>query len=237
MTPYRHVDVQASLTPARTVYTGNYVLSPAALRYFIPFASLQLRMAGPVLGRLIQTSSGDAFVSANLPLLHRRTVGEAGEAEFRPGVDHSAPLVDLSGEFERQFFGDVMLFTVIDLVKLGYPQQLPAVDDVRVQVQATETGIRAHYAETRQRVLARLDELEELFSGPDHWWNTDGSAAEIGALFEQFTATLYANFGDDSRAWQLLEDEVHCESRRAAIVNALLSYRTDLQSWERVLQG
>ena len=237
VTPYRHVDVQASLTPARTVYTGNYVLSPAALRYFIPFASLQLRMAGPVLGRLIQTSSGDAFVSANLPLLHRRTVGEAGEAEFRPGVDHSAPLVDLSGEFERQFFGDVMLFTVIDLVKQGYPEQLPAVDDVRVQVQATETGMRAHYAETRQRVLTRLDELEKLFSGPDHWWNTDDSAAEIRALFEQFTATLYANFGGDSRAWQLLEDEVHCETRRAAIVNALLSYRTDLQSWERVLQG
>ena len=194
-------------------------------------------MAGPVLGRLIQSSSGDAFVSANLPLLHRRTVGEAGEAEFRPGVDHSAPLVDLSGEFERQFFGDVMLFTVIDLVKLGYPEQLPAVDDVRVQVQATETGMRAHYAETRQRVLARLDELEKLFSGPDHWWNTNDGAAEICALFEQFTATLYANFGGDSRAWQLLEDEVHCETRRAAIVNALLSYRTDLQSWERVLQG
>jgi len=237
VTPYRHMDVQASLTPARTVYTGNYVLSPAALRYFIPFAGLQLRMAGPVLGRLIQTSSGDAFVSANLPLLHRRTVGEAGEAEFRPGVDRSAPLVDLSGEFERQFFGDVMLFTVIDLVKLGYPEPLPAVDDVRVQVQATETGMRAHYAETRQRVLTRLDELEELFSGPDYWWNTDGSAAEIGPLFDQFTATLYANFGDDSRAWQLLEDEVHCETRRAAIVDALLSYRDDRRSWERVLQG
>ena len=99
MTPYRHVDVQASLTPARTVYTGNYVLSPGALKYFIPFAGLQLRMAGPVLGRLIQTSSGEAFVSANLPLLHRRTVEEKGGAEFRPGVNRSTPLVDLSGEF------------------------------------------------------------------------------------------------------------------------------------------
>jgi hypothetical protein len=84
VTPYRHVDVQASLTPARTVYTGNYVLSPGALKYFIPFAGLQLRMAGPVLGRLIQASSGGAFVSANLPLLHRRTVEETGGG----GISH-----------------------------------------------------------------------------------------------------------------------------------------------------
>jgi len=237
VTPYRHVDVQASLTPARTVYTGNYVLSPGALRYFIPFAGLQLRMAGPVLGRLIQTSSGDAFVSASLPLLHRRTVEETGGAEFRPGVDRSALLVDLSGEFERQFFGDVMLFTVIALVKQGYPEQLPAVDDIRAQVQATETGMRAHYAETRQRVLMRLDELDDFLSDPDHWWNTDDSAAEVRALFEQFTATLHANFGGDARAWQLLDDDVHRETRRTAIVEALVSYRDDRQSWVRVLQG
>jgi hypothetical protein len=237
VTPYRHVDVQASLTPARTVYTGNYVLSPGALRYFIPFAGLQLRMAGPVLGRLIQTGSGEAFVSANLPLLHRRTVEETGSSEFRPGVDRSAPLVDLSGEYERQFFGDVMLFTVIDLVKQGYPQQLPAVDDIRAQVLATEADMRVHYAETRQRVLTRLGELDGFLSDPDHWWNADDSATEMRVLFEQFTATLHANFGGDARAWRLLEDEVHCETRRAAIVDALLSYREDRQSWERVLQG
>jgi hypothetical protein len=231
------VDVQASLTPARTVYTGNYVLSPGALRYFIPFAGLQLRMAGPVIGRLIQASSGEAFVSANLPLLHRRTVGETGSSEFRPGVDRSALLVDLTGEFERQFFGDVMLFTVIDLVKRGYPEQLPAVDDIRAQVLVTEDGMRAHYAETRQRVLMRLDELEDFLSGSGHWWDTDDISAEMRALFEQFTTTLRANFGGDSRTWQLLEDEVYCETRRAAIVDALLSYRVDRQSWERVLQG
>ncbi len=130
-----------------------------------------------------------------------------------------------------------MLFTVIALVKQGYPEQLPAVDDIRAQVQATETGMRAHYAETRHRVLTRLDELEGFLSSPDHWWNTDDSAAEVRALFEQFTATLRANFGGDSRAWRLLEDEVHCETRRAAIVDALLSYRDDRESWERVLQG
>ncbi len=236
VTPYRHVDVQASVTPARTVYTGNYVLSRRALRYFIPFAGLQLRMAGPVLGRLIQASSGDAFVSANLPLLHRRTVEDTGGSEFRPGVDRNATLVDLSGEFERQFFGDVMLFAVIGLVKRGYPEQLPARAEIRAQVVATEIRMRAHYADVRQRVLARLDALEALLSATGHWWNDADSAADTNALFAQFTASLRANFGAASRCWKLLDDAVHRDERLTAIVDALASYRCDRQSWERVLQ-
>jgi hypothetical protein len=236
VTPYRHVDVQASVTPARTVYTGNYVLSPGALKYFIPFAGLQLRMAGPVLGRFIQASSGDAFVSANLPMLHTRTVEEMGGSEFRPGVNRNESLVDLSGEFERQFFGDVMLFTVIDLVETGYPESLPAPGEIHAQVLATETRMRAHYAEAQQRVLTHLDELVALLSAPGHWW--EGEAyAEIRALFDQFTRTLRANFSDDARSWQLIDAGTHRETRRAAIVDALLAYRFDRQSWEWALQG
>jgi hypothetical protein len=234
VTPYRHMDVQASVTAARTVYTGNYVLSPAALRYFIPFAKLQLRMAGPVLGRLVQASSGNAFVSANLPLLHRRTVAATGGSEFRPGVDRTAALVDLSGEFERQFFGDVMLFTVIELIAQGYPDQLPARAEIQAQVLATEAAMRAHYATVRQRVLTRLDALEGFLSEPGHWWCDD---TQTGTLLDRFCGTLHANFGKDARAWQLLEDETHRDARCMAIVDALAAYRLDRQSWERVLQG
>ena len=234
VTPYAHVDVQRSVMPARTVYTGNYVLSPAALRYFIPFAGLQLRMAGPVLGRLVQASSGNAFVSANLPLLHRRTVAETGGSEFRPGVERSAALVDLSGEFERQFFGDVMLFTVIGLIAQGYPEQLPTRAAMQAQVLATEATMRAHYAEVRQRVLSRLDALEKFLSGQGHWWRND---ARLRTLFERFCGSLHANFGTDARAWRLINDEACRDMRHTAIVDALASYRLDREAWERVLQG
>ena len=237
VTPYRHVDVQESVVPARTVYTGNYVLSPVALKYFIPFAGLQLRMAGPVLGRLIQAGCGDAFVSANLPLLHRRTVEETGSSEFRPGVDRSASLVDLSGEFERQFFGDVMLFTVIEMLERGYPEHLPARDAIRTWVLATETRMREHYAVVRQRVLDRLDEFEVLLSAPGCWWNGTDSDAQTGHQFGRFAASLRANFGTAARGWQLIDDAVHRDKRRAAIIDALASYPRDRQSWERVLQG
>ena len=96
--------------------------------------------------------------------------------------------------------------------------------------------MRAHYAETQQRVLTRLDELEAFLSVPGHWWEGE-KYAEIRALFEQFTRTLRANFGDDARSWQLIDSEAHRETRRAAIVDALLSYKLDRESWERVLQG
>jgi len=236
VTPYRHVDVRASVTPARTVYTGNFVLSPKGLRYFIPFAGLQLRMAGPVLGRLIQAGSGAAFVSANLPLLHRRTLEEQGSSEFRPGVDRSAPLADLSGEFERQFFGDVMLFTVIELVAQGYPEVQLEYAEIRAQVQATEARMRDHYADVRRLVLANLDELDVLLSDPDHWWNQDAGCTETLALFGQFAASLRANFGTHAHAWQLIGTVAHREARCTAIAEALAAYRDDRESWERVLR-
>jgi len=236
VTPYRHSDVQAGVTPARTVYTGNYVLSPAALKYFIPFAGLGLRMAGPVLGRLIQACSGDAFVSANLPMLHRRTVQQTGGAEFRPGVDRSAPLVDLSGEFERQFFGDVMLFTVIELVKRGYPDNMPAADVVRKCVSMTGSTLRAEYAENQTRMLARLDEFEGFLSAPGHWWRSARQYEQTCALLDHFAASLRANYVRDARPYRLIDDAAHCSERQQAIVEALLAYNQDQACWERVLQ-
>ena len=95
---------------ARTVYTGNYVIRPENLRYFIPFATLKLRMAGPVLGRILKMRLKHRFVSANLPMLHNRTVDSIGQSEYRAGVINTNQSIDLSNEFIRQFYGDVMLF-------------------------------------------------------------------------------------------------------------------------------
>ena len=90
LTYFDATEAVAQTRPARTVYTGNYVLRADALRYFVPFATLKLRMAGPVLGRIIQSEIDNSFVSANLPLLHKRTVRETGQAEFRPGIEKTA---------------------------------------------------------------------------------------------------------------------------------------------------
>ena len=235
MTPYKHTDVEASVLAARTVYTGNYVLSPAALQHFIPFAGLGLRMAGPVLGRLVQAAIGDAFVAANLPMLHTRTVQETGDAEFRAGVDHSAGLVDLSGEFERQFFGDVMLFTVIELVKSGYPAVMPGADTIHDCVCMTQTRLRAEYAANQLRVLDRLASLEALLAASGSWWSVDEDCARARVLLEQFVASMHANFDKHARAFRLIDTAVHCRQRQQAIVAALLAYEADRECWQRVL--
>jgi len=103
---YQHENLKDTIRPARTVYTGNYIFKPQALAYFIPFATLRLRMAGPVLGRIIKSEIADRFVSANLPMLHKRTVEDIGQSEFRPGVNKKQSIIDLSEEFERQFYGE-----------------------------------------------------------------------------------------------------------------------------------
>ena len=73
----------ADIKQARTIYTGNYLFNSEGLQYFIPFARLKLRMAGPVLGRIIQAESKERFVSANLPMLHKRTVEEIVAEDLR----------------------------------------------------------------------------------------------------------------------------------------------------------
>jgi hypothetical protein len=63
-------------------------------------------------------------------MLHSRTVEDTGHSEFRPGVDREHNRVDLCGEFERQFFGDIMLFTVEKLVEMGFPQSSLSEDTI-----------------------------------------------------------------------------------------------------------
>jgi hypothetical protein len=51
------------LTPARTLYPGNYIVNHEGLKYIIPFAHLRLRMSGPTAGRLISAEINDRFAS------------------------------------------------------------------------------------------------------------------------------------------------------------------------------
>jgi hypothetical protein len=104
-------------------------------------------------------------------------------------------------------------------------------------VLATETRMRARYADVRQVVLARLDALEKLLSDPAYWWNHAAGYAETRDLFAQFAMSLRANFGAQARAWQLIDADDHREARCTAITGALAAYRQDRDAWERVLRA
>ena len=234
-TYFEYEDMAGSVKPARTVYTGNYVFNPIMLKYFIPFAPLKLRMAGPVLGRLVKSEAGERFVSANLPMLHKRTVDETGQSEFRPGIDRNHHEVDLSGEFERQFFGDVMLFTMERLTQKGYPGKHLAEEFVESALVEVESEMLARYSEKHQQIMARISGLTKLFSDKDNWWADHADLDTARNNIQNFIDNVEYNFGEKARGYQLIESTKHRSRRRSEILGAILSYADQRKDWERIL--
>ncbi len=233
-THYSYSDAVATASPARTVYTGNYVLRAEALKYFIPFADLKLRMAGPTLGRLIQAELGEKFVAVNLPLLHTRTVDE--QFEFRSGVDRRQGRVDLSGEFERQFFGDVMLFAVRELIALGYPGTPLSQRQISDVVEAVEERMQRFYAEKRRAIQKGLSEARTRFNAPELWWRNRRDMIIARERFERFFDNIELNFGAGSRGHALIGPGDHRNRRLEAIKNAIACYRADRAAWKSLLR-
>lgn len=220
---------------ARTIYTGNYAFKPECLKYFISFATLKLRMAGPVLGRIIKAEIGDQFVSANLPMLHKRTTDETGESEFRPGVNREQENVDLSGEFERQFFGDVMLFTIEKLNQLGYPDKSFEQNTIAAALQETEQNLHQKYEAKHQQIMEKLETLKSVFNDASCWWNNNPDTVQAREQIYCFIKNINYNFGADSQGHALINSEPNQKKRHDEILRAIISYKDDRAIWEALL--
>ena len=228
---YQPAELFATIQPARTVYAGNYVFRPAALRYFIPFAALRLRMSGPTLGRILKAELGPRFVSANLPMLHKRTVESGGQSEFRPGIETQAATIDMSGEFERQFYGDVMLFSVEkmmaehDIRRLGSAEFPKMLDAMRAEM-------LERYNARQQAILAKLAQLEQLLADPARWWR---HAPERITGFRHFAANVRRNFGAHSSGHARINDGAGWTQWRARLLDGLDHYAADRAAWARLI--
>ena len=233
-TYYHHEDLMASVRPARTIYTGNYIFKPEGLKHFIPFATLKLRMAGPVLGRLIKSEIGDGFVSANLPMLHKRTVRTTGQSEFRPGIAANIATIDLSGEFERQFYGDVMLFTIEKLTGMGYPRLNLGNEAIAEALESTHETLRLQYNEKRLVIREKLNFLKALVHDLKNGWESPAHA-EAANNFQVFMDNIEHNFGDNSRCYDLINSSSNKAKRHAEIVEAITRYVEDSKAWGEML--
>lgn len=233
VTYYRHGE--SGVAPARTVYTGNYVFRPRALDWFIPYAPLRLRMSGPTMGRLLRAQLGGGFVSANLPMLHRRTLESTGQSEFRPGVVDRDRLVDLSGEFERQFHGDVMLFAMERLTALGYP--LSPVPEGRVTqvLEDVDGEMRRRYRDRQAAILDRLAHLEALLEAPARWWHAADQAEALGHI-RAFAANIRRNFGTGSPSTARLDDPAARRAWRARQAAAITGFHAHRHVWRQALE-
>ena len=234
-TYYHHEDVLASVRPARTVYTGNYIFKPEALKYFIPFAPLKLRMAGPVLGRLIQAEINNQFVSANLPMLHKRTVRETGQSEFRPGISAAIATIDLSGEFERQFYGDVMLFSIEKLITMGYPQQTLSNELIAQALEETHATMLQQYNDNHLVILEKFNLLKVYFHDQKNWWNRSPAHAEAANNFKVFIDNIEHNFGDQSAGYKLINSSANKAKRHAGMIDGITCYAKDRLFWAETL--
>ncbi len=224
----------AEAAPARTVYTGNYVADAVGLRHFIPFAPLGLRMAGPVLGRLLRRELGEGFLAANLPLLHRRTPAGARASEYRPGVRRGKEGVDLSAEFLRQFEGDLVLFTVERLTAAGYPDRPPAPEAVARLLERVRSELLERYRANLARIRHGAAAVAERLERPEAWWHRHPQAAEGVTAFRRFLAAVEANFGPGAPAPRALEE---AGGEREALVDALCGLADARRRWAAVLAG
>ncbi|MGB5671115.1 MAG: hypothetical protein WBM71_11235 [Sedimenticolaceae bacterium] len=235
VTWYRHRPVADSVEPARTVYTGNYVFGPDALGWFIPFAPLRLRMSGPTMGRLLKSGLGDRFVSANLPMLHRRTLTATGRSEFRPGVIAGRQAVDLCDEFERQFFGDIMLFSMERLTAMGFPDQRLPAQQVLVTLDAVHEEMHGKYRSRQRLVSEHLDVLGVLLRDAGHWWNHSPGLMEALRNFDAFISNMAHNFGEGSPCHARVDAPGSWDTWRSRQLDAITGLYADRRAWQQAL--
>jgi hypothetical protein len=232
---YVYTDTLPTVQAARTIYAGNYVFRPAGLKYFIPFAALRLRMSGPTLGRIVKSAIGARFVSANLPMLHKRTVHSTGQAEFRPGIHADAGTIDLHGEFERQFHGDVMLFSIERLTAAGFPLQVPTHAVIAATLEAVRVDMQKKYNAQHADILEKLGRLRTLVHDPAHWWTHSARQAEAVDNFKTFVANVARNFGENSPCYERINSAASWEKWRPSLLEAIVSYPADCAAWRSAL--
>ncbi|VAW70708.1 hypothetical protein MNBD_GAMMA10-2610, partial [hydrothermal vent metagenome] len=238
---YQHEDVLKTIKPARTIYTGNYIFNQQGMRHFIPFASLKLRMAGPTLGRIIKADAGEQFVSANLPMLHNRTVSSTGKAEFRPGISHKKANIDISDEFNRQFFGDVMLFSMQELCEMGYPEKKIPLDIIGETVRNMIKFMLDKYSTRHHDIEKNIETLTSLINNPQHWWN-ENMQQEAGVKsaklhFNHFLNNINLNFGKNASGYKFIHSSSNQSMYTKKIVDAIISFPDDRSSWKHTLKN
>lgn len=224
----------AQLTPARTIYPGNYIVNYAGLKYLIPFGHLRLRMSGPTAGRLIAAEIAGRFASFNMPNLHRRTTEAGLDDDFRPGVelDREQQGIDLSNEFERQFFGDLMLFSTEELVKQADVNQPFSQEMIEAVIARKEPELLALYQQKHEAIVARNRQLHDLVFNAGHWWQRSPELAAALRQVQAFIDNIDRNFSEHSLAWRQIQSAEHRAQRKRQIVEALMNYRAERDAWD-----
>jgi len=198
-------------------------------------------MAGPSLGRILRKRLKHGFVSVNLPLLHKRTIQADYSNEFRSGIsadNHSVDLsLDLSLEFNRQFWGDVMLFTIEKLAELGYPDRRLGLADIAKTACDIQAKLWELYKEGQAEIAVKTGKVRGYLSGDEFWWNTGPGTESAVKNMSQFCSLAGYNFGLNSSGMKKISEQIEEGSYINIIINAILSfYEIDI-TWNELLKS
>ena len=231
-TCFQYSSAFTELTAARTIYPGNYIVNYEGLKNIIPFGDLKLSMSGPTAGRLVQAEINQRFASINLPMLRTRHLQESNADEFRSEVEQDKQAIDLANEFERQFFGDLMLFTVVEVTADESFDGQFTQKIVKNAMDRVEKELLVMYQEKHDQILDKNSKLKLLIHDNKNWWNTMPQANEISSNFDRFIQNIELNFNDDAVAYQQIMDENHRDVRKIEMTQALLKYRQSRNAWD-----
>ena len=158
---------------------------------------------------------------------------------FRPGVERTAGTgqdsIDLSGEFERQFFGDLLLFTTEALVREADVRKPLAREDVGRIMDRKEQELLDLYQRKHETIVHRTRQLDELVFQAGHWWLDDPGQTRALQQVRAFLDNITRNFGEQSPAWRQIRSPEHRAERKQQLSQALLEYRAERDAWDRLL--
>jgi len=189
-------------------------------------------MSGPTAGRLIAAEIAERFASFNMPNLHRRTTDAGLSDDFRPGVEVGTHAIDLTNEFERQFFGDLMLFSTEALLKLADAKQPFAKDLLLKVIEQKESELLALYQQKHDAIADKHRQLHELVFNADHWWQYSTAMSNSLREVRTFIHNIERNFGEHAEAWRQIRSDEHRAARKQQIIEALMSYRAERDAWD-----
>lgn len=141
----------------------------------------------------------------------------------------------MSDEFERQFFGDLMLFTVEKLVKSGVAIEAFSHQAISEAFATVEQELLKLYEDKHNKVRQKSHDLALLVNDEQLWWQQCPQTSDSVKQLQQFINNIQHNFGARSKAYQQIQSSQHRQKRVAQMLEALLNYRRDRDAWDTML--
>ena len=146
-----------------------------------------------------------------------------------------AATTDVSDEFERQFYGDVMLFSIQRLVEDGFPGARLSRRHVESTLQEVDAELRERYADKQAKIETRLAELSQCLHDPARWWHSATASTVAVPLFGAFIEGMRRNFGSDAASRSRIDSPQIKRQWHGQQAQAIVGLSDAHAVWQRAL--